>query len=168
MRFPGKPQIARHAHRIAARPGGTEIERLAVSIDKAIRPRRCGGGFAPVDRLKHTRLAIMMHQEAAAADAAIMRLYHVEGEHHGDRGVGGAAALTQYLLPRCRRARIGSGHGRTERYRLARRHRSGTGNREGKGGQQASKARRHACTLSSGRVAASPLGSAATISCRCR
>ena len=146
MRFPCQPQIAGHPDRIATRPGLDEGQGLAIGAKEAVGPRGGRRGFAPVDRFQQAGAAIMMHKEAAAADAAIVGFDNAQRQHHRDRGVGGAAALAQYLLPGLSRARVGRRNGGVERDRCAGQQRRGNrygGREKGERGQCGREAERH-------------------------
>ena len=144
VRVPRQAQIARHAHRIAARPRLNEGQRLAIGTKEAVGPCGRRSRLPTVDRFQQARVAIMMHQESPAADAAIMRFDNAERQHHGDRGVGGAATLAQYLLPGLRGARIGGRHGGIEGNRRAGQQRRGRGDgKKGERGQCGREAERH-------------------------
>lgn len=82
-------------------------ERAAVG---AVEPFRGGGHrrrFARVDRVGLRALGPMADPIAATADAGALRLDHVQRQHGGDGGVGGAASGAQYLDPGGGGTRVG-------------------------------------------------------------
>ena len=100
---------AGRAHRQAAGHGVDEVERLA-QLQELIGRGRRRRGFAAVVAHELLALAVVVHQERAAADARGLRLHQREHHLHGDGGVEGRAAAAQDGDAGLHRQRIGRRH----------------------------------------------------------
>ena len=104
-----RPQGAGHADAQATEDGVFQVARLA--IDQ--KPVGLGGlrcRLAAVVALELLALCIPVQNEGAAADPGRLRLYQIEHELHGNRGIGRTAAGAQDFETRLHRIGIGRGH----------------------------------------------------------
>ena len=113
MRFGGERDIARHADAEAAEDTVHEGRDRSVGVQEPVGRHPHRGSLATVHGLDRA-IRRAAHQKAATADPAALRFDHGEGEHGGDRGVGGAAAAFQHRHACGFGARIGGAHAADE------------------------------------------------------
>ena len=103
-------QRAGGAYRAATHHGVVELHGFAVCADKELFVSGGGRGLAAVEGL-HV-LAVVVHQESAAANAAGLRLHQRQHHLHGNRRVDGRATRLEHLVTRVGSQRVGGSHGK--------------------------------------------------------
>ena len=109
MRVRHQSDVAGNADRPAALKCLQKAHWLAIGSDEPVGGRSGRRRFPAIDRAQNTAGFVVIEQEATTADAARLRFYNGQREHHCHRRVSSRAAFTQYLDPRIRNPRIGGG-----------------------------------------------------------